>query len=181
MAEDTSTTETAPPAETPPAAPAEETDDLGDAGKKALAAERTAAKAAEKRAKAAESELEKLRLANASESEKALAAAKAEGRTEALTVANGRLLRAEVKAAAAGVLQDPDDAVSMIDLEQFEIDDDGNVDIKAITAEVQRLAKAKPYLAAGAKPTALPGGGATPSTGQSMDDLIRAAARGRSL
>lgn len=163
----------------PAAAPVEDTaveapsDDLGDAGKKALAAERAAAKAAEKRAKALESELEKLRLENASAEEKAIAAAKAEGRTEALTVSNARLLRAEVKAAASGVLQDPDDAVRLLDLDQFEVDDDGEVDTKAITAAVERLAKSKPYLAVGAKPTALPGGGATPSQGFSMDDLIR--------
>jgi len=165
------------PAEEPTAAPADD-DGLGDAGKKALAAERAAAKAAEKRAKAAEAELEKIRLANASDAEKAAAAAKAEGRAEALAVSNARLLRAEVKAAAAGVLNDPDDAVRLLDLDEFEVDEDGEVDAKAIKAAVQRLADAKPYLAVGAKPAALPGGGATPSQGFSMDDLIRRKARG---
>ncbi len=165
------------PVEEPTAAPAED-DGLGDAGKKALAAERAAAKAAEKRAKAAEAELEKVRLANASAEEKAIAAAKAEGRTEALATANVRLVRAEVKAAAGGVLQDPEDAVRLLDLTEFEVDDDGEVDTKAITAAVRRLAESKPYLAVGAKPTALPGGGATPSQGFSMDDLIRRKARG---
>lgn len=167
------------PPEEPTAAPAED-DGLGDAGKKALAAERAAAKAAEKRAKALEAELEKLRLANASAEEKAVAAARAEGRTEALTAANARLVRAEVKAAAAGVLNDPDDAVNLLNLDEFEVDEDGEVDAKAIKAAVQRLADAKPYLAAGAKPAALPGGGATPSQGFSMDDLIRRKA-GRGL
>lgn len=166
------------PAEEPTDAPAED-DGLGDAGKKALAAERAAAKAAEKRAKAAEAELEKLRLASASAEEKALAAAKAEGRNEALAVSNARLLRAEVKAAAAGVLQDPDDAVRLLDLDEFEVGEDGEVNAKALRAAVQRLAESKPYLAVGAKPTALPGGGATPSQGFSMDDLIRQKARGR--
>lgn len=153
-------------------------DELGDAGKKALAAERAAARAAEKRAKTAEAALEKARLENASAEEKALAAARAEGRTEAMSVANVRLVRAEVKAAAGGVLQDPEDAVRLLDLAEFEVDDDGEIDTKAITAAVQRLATAKPYLAVGAKPTALPGGGATPSQGISMDDLIRGKARG---
>lgn len=145
------------PAEEPTAAPAED-DGLGDAGKKALAAERAAAKAAEKRAKAAEAE-----------------------RTEALATANVRLVRAEVKAAAGGVLQDPEDAVRLLDLTEFEVNDDGEVDTKAITAAVRRLAESKPYLAVGAKPTALPGGGAMPSNGSSMDDLIRKAARGKGL
>lgn len=145
------------PAEEPTAAPADD-DGLGDAGKKALAAERAAAKAAEKRAKAAEAE-----------------------RTEALATANVRLVRAEVKAAAGGVLQDPEDAVRLLDLTEFEVNDDGEVDTKAITAAVRRLAESKPYLAVGAKPTALPGGGAMPSKGSSMDDLIRKAARGKGL
>lgn len=178
---DVSTTADAPAegaSEPDPTPPAAEADDLGDAGKKALAAERKAAREAEKRAKSLEAELEKLRLENASDSEKAIAAAKAEGRTEALTVSNSRILRAEVKAAAAGVLQDPDDAVRLLDLDAFEVGEDGEVDTKAIAAEVAALAKAKPYLAVGAKPTALPGGGATPSQGFSMDDLIRRKARG---
>lgn len=153
-------------------------DELGESGKKALAAERAAARAAEKRAKTAEAALEKARLENASAEEKALAAARAEGRTEAMSVANVRLVRAEVKAAAGGVLQDPEDAVRLLDLSEFEVDDDGEIDTKAITAAVRRLAESKPYLAVGAKPTALPGGGATPSRGISMDDLIRGKARG---
>jgi hypothetical protein len=176
---DTATTPTADeaPNEEPAAEPAED-DGLGDAGKKALAAERATAKAAEKRAKAAEAELERVRLENASAEEKAIAAARAEGRTEALATANVRLVRAEVKAAAGGVLQDPEDAVRLLDLAEFGVDDDGEVDTKAITAAVRRLAESKPYLAVGAKPTALPGGGATPSQGFSMDDLIRRKARG---
>ena len=168
--------ETTEPAETPQEAA--DGDELGESGKKALAAERAAAKAAEKRAKAAEAELEKVRLENASAEEKALAVARAEGRSEALSTANVRLVRAEVKAAAGGVLQDPEDAVRLLDLAEFEVDDDGEVDTKAITAAVRRLAESKPYLAVGAKPTALPGGGATPSQGISMDDLIRGKARG---
>lgn len=130
----------------------------------------------EERAKAnakAAKELEKLREATATESEKAINAAKAEGRTEALSVANARIVKAELKAAASGVLQDPDDAVAHIDPSQFEVDDDGNVDTKAIKAEVARLAAAKPYLTAGGKPAPLPGGGAAPAAGVSMDDWMR--------
>lgn len=127
-----------------------------------------------------ERDFKKLQEANQTEAEKAVAAARAEGRIEGLTASNKRILRAEVKAAAGGVLQDPTDAVRMLDLDEFEVDDDGEVDAKAIEAAVTRLAKDKPYLAVGAKPAALPGGGATPSTGptQNMDDVIRATVRG---
>lgn len=160
----------------PAAAPV--VDDLGDAGKRAIEAERKTARAAEKRAKDLEKRLADLEAENQTEAEKAITAARAEGRNEALSVAHTRIVKAELKAAAAGVLQDPDDAVSLIGLDLFEVDDDGNVDTKAIKAEVDRLAKAKPYLAVGAKPAPLPGGGATPSQGSSMDDALRAAIRG---
>lgn len=151
--------------------------ELGDAGAKAIREERNARKAAEKAAKAAQAELEKIREANQSEQEKAIAAAKAEGRTEALSTANERLLKAEVKAAAAGKLADPDDAVRMLDLDDFDVADDGSVDTKAIKSAIDSLVKDKPYLAAGTKPGALPGGGAKPSEGQSMDDWLRKQAR----
>ena len=140
---------------------------------------RQAAEAEIKRLRKAEQELARLQEANTTEAEKAIAAARAEGRTEALSVANKRIITAEVKATAAGVLQDPDDAIRLLDLDTFEVDDDGNVDTKAIKAEIAALAKAKPYLAVGAKPAPLPAGGVTPSTGPSMDDVIRAAVRGR--
>ncbi len=168
--------------EEPPAAPVVEPepadDGLGDAGKRAIESERKAARAAEKRAKDLEKRLAEIESANQTEAEKAITAARAEGRNEALSVAHSRIVKAELKAAAAGVLQDPDDAVLLISLDLFDVDDDGNVDTKAIAAEVDRLAKAKPYLAVGAKPAPLPGGGATPSQGSSMDDALRAAIRG---
>lgn len=174
MADDTTDDTTAEPDDADVKPP---TDDLGDAGKRALDAERKAARAAERKAKDLEKRLAEIEAQNQTEAEKAIAAAKAEGRTEALSVANRRIVTAEVKAAAAGVLQDPDDAVRLLDLDAFEVGDDGEVDIKAIKAEVAALAKAKPYLSVGAKPAPLPAGGATPSSGPSMDDLLRGAAR----
>lgn len=158
-----------PPATPPPAAPADDTP-LGPAGEKALQEWKDRARAAEKDAKRAadlETELAKLKAASMSDTEKAVAAAKAEGRTEALSTVNGRLVRAEVKASAAGKLADPEDAVSMLDLDQFKVGDDGNVDTKLIVKAIDELVKAKPYLASGAKPGALPGGGATPANGAS--------------
>ncbi len=164
-----------PPADPAPTPPA---DDLGDSGKRALEAERKAARAAERKAKELERRLAELEAANQTESEKAIAAARAEGRTEALSTANARIVAAEIKSAASGVLANPDLAVRLIDASEFEVDEDGNPDTKAIKAEVQRLVKDEPYLAAGAKPAPLPGGGATPSQGSTMDDALRAAVRG---
>src|SRR5690625_6678195 len=55
--------------------------------------------------------------------------------SEALAKANARIVRSEVKAAAAGKLADPSDAYKFLDLDQFEVDDDGNVDEDEIRSE----------------------------------------------
>lgn len=165
--------------QTPAAGASTGSGDLGDAGKRALNIERDAREAAEKEAKAAKAELEKLRAASMSEQEKAVAAARTEGKTEALKTANARLLAAEVKAAAAGKLADPSDAVSMLDLSKFEIDDDGNVDLKAVSAAIAKLIEKKPYLAAN-RPGSFDGGARGGQSGSDdMNARIRQAA-GRS-
>lgn len=124
---------------------------------------------------AAEKELEQLRAQHMTESDKAIAAAKADGRKEALEVANDRLLRAEVKAAAGGKLADPGDATRMLDLSEFSVDDDGSVDTKALSKAIDDLIKDKPYLAA-ARPQGGFDGGARqspPSPDGDMSNLIR--------
>jgi hypothetical protein len=175
--------ETAPPAEqgtnddtgTPP--PPQGDDGLGEAGKKALDAERATRRAAERRAKELESELTKFRESSMSEQEKAIAAAKREAITEATSTFNKRLVAAEVRAAAAGKLADPEDAIRFLDLDQFKANDDGDVDKKAITKALDELVKTKPYLAAGAtRPTGDADQGARGGpAGGSMNDLIRGA------
>lgn len=128
-----------------------------------------------KEAKALKAELEKLREASQSEQEKAIEAAKAAGRSEVLSEANKRLVSAEVRAAAAGVLVDPKDALAHLKLDEFEVGEDGSVDQDAISAAIADLVEAKPYLAAGAtpKPTGSPDGGARePNQPQSLDDRI---------
>lgn len=147
---------------------------LGDAGVKALEAFKARARTAEKAAKTAEAELEKLRKATMSEQEKAVAEARAVGRAEAVAEANDRLLRAEIRATAAGKLADPADAAALLgDLSTF-LTADGEPNAKAITSAIDELVKAKPYLAPqGARPWPLPGGGAKPSNGQSINDVIR--------
>ncbi|KRC37517.1 hypothetical protein [Oerskovia sp. Root22] len=66
----------------------------------------------------------------------------------ALAKANERIRKAEVRAAAAGKLSDPADALKFLDLEQFEVGSDGEVDTSAINEALEGLVKSKPYLAA---------------------------------
>lgn len=116
------------------------------------------------------------------DAEEAIARAREEARQEAyreaLAESNERILRAEVIAAAARKLADPEDAVRLLDLTRFSVNDKGEVDRRSIAAAVDELVRSKPYLAAtrdpdfGARPPAATGG-------PSMDDWIRQAARGR--
>jgi hypothetical protein len=117
--------------------------------------------------KAKAGEFDKLQQANASDLEKAVAAARKEGMTEAQQAANARLIQAEVRARAAGKLADPADAARMLDLAGFKIGDDGEPDGAAIDAAIGELVKAKPYLAAKAFQGTGDGGapGREPATG----------------
>lgn len=132
-----------PPAD-PPADPPEDPkpdDDPESRIKKlesALAAERKARSIAERDAG-------KLRDATATDAEKAVAAARDEGRAEALKEVSSRLVETEVRAAAAGKLADPADAVRLLDLGEF-VADDGAIDRTAIGEAIAELVKAKPYL-----------------------------------
>ena len=102
----TDTTDQAPPAAAPPSA---EDDEIvvpprsasrveeGDGSTRAVLLDLERERKARQKL---ERDLKKMQEATQSESEKALAAARAEGRTEALSVSNARILRAEVKAAA---------------------------------------------------------------------------------
>ncbi|MGW3711412.1 hypothetical protein ACWDN6_14850 [Streptomyces albogriseolus] len=66
----------------------------------------------------------------------------------AMAKANERIVKAEVKAAAAGKLADPADAFRFLDLSQFEVDADGNLDADEVADAIEDLLKSKPYLAA---------------------------------
>lgn len=132
------------------------TDDLADAGKRALdamkaerATARKEARDQKRRADAAEAEVVKLKGAGApappgdqSDPEKI----RQEAERNATAKANGRVLRAEIRAAAAGRLHDPADALAHLDLDDFDVDDDGSVDTKAIVEAIDDLIKSKPYL-----------------------------------
>lgn len=97
------------------------------------------------RVKELEAELAKLQGREA-EHEKTLAEQKV--RDDALAAANQRILAAEVRAQAAGKLQDATDALAYIDLSSFEVGDDGSVNTDAIAKAVADLITQKPYLAA---------------------------------
>lgn len=71
-----------------------------------------------------------------------------EAQAEARQAADQRVIRAEVKAAAAGKLADPGDALRFLDLTEIELDDDGNVDADEVADAISDLVKKKPYLAA---------------------------------
>ena len=86
--------------------------------------------------------------AEGKEAEYAAAQEKQAVELAALSKANDRIRRSEVKAAAKGVLADPADAYKFLDLDSFEVDDDGNVDEAAIAQALKDLVASKPYLAA---------------------------------
>ncbi|HLR86229.1 MAG TPA: hypothetical protein VK059_14840 [Nocardioidaceae bacterium] len=71
-----------------------------------------------------------------------------EAEQAALSKANERIVRSEIKAAAKGSLADPADAYRFLDVDQFDVDDDGNVDESAIAKAIQDLVTERPYLAA---------------------------------
>ncbi|MFI8263675.1 hypothetical protein [Streptomyces sp. NPDC085665] len=115
------------------------TDDQGAA----LAAEKSAREAAEKRATEAEAEASRLRRTNAANKGTDLDALRAEIRGEF----TAQLVRAEVRAAAAGRLADPADALALLDLSAL-AGPSGEIDTKAVTAALDKLIESKPYLAA---------------------------------
>ncbi|MFM9815207.1 hypothetical protein ACKI16_42875 [Streptomyces scabiei] len=116
-------------------------DQLGDKGKRALAS----MKGKWRKERDQRKELER-RLAKDDKGGGDDAVAKA---TAAATAkANTRILKAEIRAAAAKKLADPRDALRFLDLEQFEVDDEGEVDAEEIADAIETLIKNKPYLAA---------------------------------
>lgn len=121
----------AAPAE-PPTPPATGDGALGDAGKRALEAERTARKSAEDRAKAAETERDELKAATQSDTEKAIADARKAGADETSTKLHGQIRYAKVEAAlsAAGIKPSVMDlAVKADEFATLKVNDKGEVAI----------------------------------------------------
>lgn len=125
---------------------------LGDAGKQALDRMKGKWQAERDRRKALEGELEKLRAPSApkqdGEQQPDVDAIRREATQQAVKAANERILKAEIKAAAAGKLADPGDALRLLDVSNFEVDADGNVDADEIAEAIDGLLRSKPYLSA---------------------------------
>lgn len=115
---------------------------LTDAGKQALDRMKARLKAERDARRKAEAERDSAK--GQTEAEKA----QREADAKALTRANARILRAEVRRAATGRLADPADALAFVDLDQFEVGDDGDVDEDEIASAIDDLLKKKPHLAA---------------------------------
>lgn len=162
----------------PPAEHIDGEESLGDPGKKALDAMKAKWKAAEDRAKAAEAAAaEALAKAEGKEKEYAAEQERRKVEQEALSKANQRILKAEIRAQATAKLADPADALLYLDMSSFEVGDDGEVDAQAITAAIDNLIKSKPYLAAQGERRFQGGadGGPRKETGPSLEDQIAAA------
>lgn len=125
-------------------------DQLGDAGKKALDAMKAKWQAERTRRREIEAQLSEAARPKADDAKDApdADAIRKEAETAAQQKANARIVRSEVKAAAAGKLADPADAYRFLDLDAFEVDNDGNVDEDEIAEAIDDLLKKKPYLAA---------------------------------
>lgn len=113
-------------------------DQLGDRGKRALAAMKGKWRSERDKRRELEQKM------TTGQGDDAVAQATA----AATAAANTRILKAEVRAAAKGRLADPKDALTFLDLSAFEVDEDGSVDEDEIAEAIEGLLKNKPYLAA---------------------------------
>lgn len=154
--------------------------DLPESVKAILAKERQSRRDAEKARKATEKELAELRQASMSEAEKAIEQAKAEARREALADAGNRLVKAELRAAAAGKLGDEQVAALLeLDLSRF-ITDDGEPDSDAIAKFVARFAPDPTENGRATRTVDLGQGRRSEgATAPGINDLLHAAVRGR--
>lgn len=66
---------------------------------------------------------------------------------QAITNANQRVLKSEIRAAAASVLENPSDATIFLDLSKFTVSDDGETNSEEINNALGALVKERPYLA----------------------------------
>ncbi|MGW7598123.1 hypothetical protein [Streptomyces antimycoticus] len=120
---------------------------LGDPGKRALDSMKDKWKAERDKRRELEQQLaERDKLAEGETPDPEAIVRQAE--QAAMAKANERIVRAEVKAAAAGKLADPADAYKFLDLSQFEVDADGALDADEVAEALDDLIQRKPYLAA---------------------------------
>ncbi|HJX78569.1 hypothetical protein [Glutamicibacter sp.] len=124
-------------------------DALGDKGKNALRIMKDKLKASKKAEREAKAELQRSKSSVGKSEEDQEAERKREERDAAvLQKANERVLRSDIKAAAAGKLQNPALAIRLLDLSDFEPDEDGVYDEDEIAQAIDDLIETDPYLAA---------------------------------
>lgn len=158
-------------------APATGEDALGDAGKQALDRMKAERAQAVKEAKELRRELESVRLSSLSDAEKAVELARSETRTDVLRQVGGRLVDAEVRAAAAGRLatEQVEALIEGLDRSRF-ITDEGDVDRDALLSWVGRFPAAP---SGPQRPLGDVGQGARTTSTTSTADLFAAAIEGR--
>jgi len=144
VSDETSTTPETEADDTTP----EGADALGDAGKKALDAMKSKWRAERDQRQKLEAQIAAGTAPKGDDKTPDLDAIKAQAASEATAKANARIVRAEVKAAAAGKFADPADAFRFLDMTAFEVDANGDVDADEIADAIQDVLKTKPYLAA---------------------------------
>lgn len=126
----------------------------------------------EQQAKANHRELEALKAQTMTDQEKAVGAARAEGRAEATAEFGGKLAHAEIRAAAAGRPVNVDALLEGVDATKF-LNDSGEPNTKAITAWLDKVAPVPEGRTH--KPNVVPHEGRT--TSKPAEDEVRAMAR----
>lgn len=100
-----------------------------------------------------------------------------EARREAQQKSDERYIKMAVKAEASSVLNDPDDANRYLDFSSYEVDEDGEVDPRQIKRDLKALIEDRPYLAKKQKSPDFEGGSRGTGAGKgSMSETIRRAA-----
>ena len=145
-------------------------DALGDAGKAAIDRMKADRDAAKKALKDMQRELEQLRTATASDTEKALAEAKNTGRAEVLTSLGSRLVRAELVAAAArrNASFDPAPLLDDLNLTKY-VDEAGEIDTDGVKALAEKIV---PAPAADPRPRGNVGLGPRPGNGTPLNPKL---------
>lgn len=149
-------------------------DGLGDAGKRALDAERDAREQAEATARTATQELDKIRKANQSEQDKALEVARQEGWTKAAGLVRTAEIRRALTAAGCRFV---DLAARADEFANLEVTESGTV--KDLDKAIERLRTTNPAVfGEPARPTDFGGGprGTPAGAGSDMNSQIRRAA-----
>lgn len=154
--------------------PADDGDKLGDAGKQAIDRMKAERNEATKQLKALQKELDQFRQASMTENEKQMAEAKKQGYAEASSEYGTRFARASFDALAARRNPDvnTDEIVEFVDMRRF-LDEDGDVNRKALQAAVDRLVPERP-----SGPPSQDGGPRATSKATDMNSIIRAQAMG---